>query len=410
MNKTSDDPQPTASTAPLGGVKVLDFGQFIAGPLCAALLGDFGADVIRVERPAGSLDRFVQPIGAAAPGGAVYLQMNRNKRSLALDPFDQRSRAIIDRLIAGADVVIANVPGPTLKSMGLDYARISGVNPRIILATCTAFGAHGAQADLPGFDGVGQAISGAMHLGGDAGEPRKAYVHWVDHLTAVLSAFGIMGALQARSITGQGQQVEVSLARSALLAMAANFIEEDALHVGRSGTGNRAQLAGPADVFRTRDGHVLLQVIGASMFRRCAKLLDRADWLDDPRLATDELRGAHGAELSGVVGGFCASRSTEECVSAFQSAGLPCAPVLDVAGALRDPGLRAGAMWTWTEAGDEGLKVPLASPPVALSKTPGAIRMPAPALGEHTRDILREVGVDVTTMEALVRAGVAKTL
>jgi crotonobetainyl-CoA:carnitine CoA-transferase CaiB-like acyl-CoA transferase len=395
------------SLAALRGIRVLDFGQFIAGPLCAALLGDFGADVIRIERPGGGADRYVQPVGDAAAGGAVYLQVNRNKRSLALDPFDDRSREVLDRLIGSADVVIANVPAPTLESMGLSYARISRLNPRIILSTCTAFGSKGPLADLPGFDGVGQAMSGAMHLSGEQGEPRKAYVHWVDHLTAVLSAFGVLAALRARDLTGGGQQVQTSLARSALFAMAANLIEEDVLHLGRSGTGNRAQLAGPADVYPTADGHVLLQVIGAGMFRRCAKLVDRSDWLQDARFATDELRGENGADLGAVMAGFCRSRTTEECLSAFRSAGLPCAPILDLAGALAQPSFQAEAMWTWAETPDGETRVPLASPPVVMSETPGVISSVSPKLGQHTQDILDELGMSAAAREALITAGVA---
>ena len=282
----------TAPRRPLEGIRVVDFGQFIAGPLAAALLGDFGADVIRVERPEGGADRFVQPIGAHMPGGAVYLQINRNKRSLALDSFDARAREIVDRLIMHADVVVANAPDATRDAMGLSYERVSALNPRLILATCTAFGSGGALANAPGFDGIGQAMSGAMHMSGKDGEPRKAYAHYVDHLSAALSAFGVMMALRERERTGRGQHVETSLLRSALLTMAANLTEEDVLQIGRHGIGNRAHLAGPADVFRTRDGHVLVQVIGDSMFGRCARLMQRVDWLDDPRFVSDETRCA----------------------------------------------------------------------------------------------------------------------
>jgi crotonobetainyl-CoA:carnitine CoA-transferase CaiB-like acyl-CoA transferase len=279
---------------PLAGIRVVDFGQFVAGPLAAALLADFGADVIRVERPDGGADRYVQPIGDNAPEGAVYLQLNRNKRSLALDPFDERAREIVDRLIRHADVIIVNAPEATREAMGLSWERVTAVNPRLILSSCTAFGS-GPLGNVPGFDGIGQAMSGAMHMTGKDGEPRKAYVHYVDHLTAVLSALGIMMALRDREFSGCGQHVETSLLRSALLTMAANLIEEDALRVGRPGIGNRAHLAAPADVFATRNGHVLIQIIGNGMFRRCARLMQHPEWIDDPRFASDEKRGAHGA-------------------------------------------------------------------------------------------------------------------
>jgi crotonobetainyl-CoA:carnitine CoA-transferase CaiB-like acyl-CoA transferase len=399
----------TAAEAALDGIRVVDFGQFIAGPLCAALLGDFGAEVIRVERPGGAADRTVQPLGdPALPGGAVYLQVNRNKRSLALDPFDPRARPVVDRLIGWADVVVANVPRTTLETMGLAYERIAAVNPRAILATCSAFG-DGPLADLPGFDGIGQAMSGAMVMSGTGGEPRKAYAHYVDHLSAVLGAYGVMAALRAREATGRGQQVETSLVGSALFAMAANLVEETVLGVGRTGRGNRAQLAGPADVYATRDGHVLVQVIGNSMFRRCVRLLDRPDWLADPRFASDESRGAHGALLSEVVAAWCVSRTTEACVAAFRGAGLPVAPVLTPRGALEHPDLPQARLWTRPQDNSDACAVQVLQPPLTLSATPGGVRTAAPALGAHSRAILDEIGLDRAAADALMQAGVVTT-
>ncbi|HEX5777230.1 MAG TPA: CoA transferase [Xanthobacteraceae bacterium] len=392
---------------PLTGIRVVDFGQFVAGPLAAALLADFGADVIRVERPDGGADRHVQPIGADAPGGAVYLQLNRNKRALALDPFDDRARDVVDRLIRHADVIVVNAPEATRDAMGLSWERVATLNPRLILATCTAFGG-GPLGNAPGFDGIGQAMSGALHMTGKDGEPRKAYAHYVDHQTATLSAFGVMLALREREQTGRGQHVETSLLRSALLTMAANLIEEDVLQVGRAGIGNRAHLAGPADVFRTLDGHVLLQVVGDSMFRRCARLLQRPEWIDDPRFTSDEERGTHGAILSEAVAAWCANRSTEECIAILRAAGLPAAPVLAPRETLRHPDLQAGEFWSRVASGN-GPAVLLAAPPVVLSASPGAIERGAPALGEHSLEILDELGLDPQTAQALREAGVVKT-
>jgi len=388
---------------PLRGLRVVDFGQFIAGPLCAALLADFGADVIRVEKPDGNADRFVQPLGAAWPGGGVYWQVNRNKRSLALDPFDRDSRPVLDRLLATADVVVVNAPPATLAAMGLGYERISAINPRIVLSICTAYGRHNRLSDLPGFDGIGQAMSGAAYLSGADGEPRKSYCHWVDHMTAALSAFGIMAALRDRDRTGKGQIVDASLLHTSVFAMAANLIEEDSLGVGRVGTANRAQLAGPADVYRTSDGHVLLQVIGRSMFRRCAELFDRPDWIDDPDFATDELRGNNAARLNAVVEAFCLARSTAQCLSAFRAAGLPCAPVNSPAAALNDPDLQAMGLWARfpiDTAGDQGM---LVQPPVRLSRSPGSVRAVAPQLGAHSSEILEELGLEPQSQTAFIK-------
>lgn len=364
----------TGAPAPLAGLKVLDFGQFVAGPLCALMLAELGAEVTRIERPGGGPDRYVQPVGAEA-GGAVYLQLNRGKRSRVLDPFDPRDAEAIDALLTAADVVVANYPDRTLAAMRLDWPRLEALNPRLILASTSAFGA-GPQAGLPGFDGIGQAMSGAMHLTGADGEPRKAYVHWVDHLTAALSAFGVMAALASRATTGRGQRVETSLLGSALFAMAGTLIEERALGLDRPGIGNRAQLAGPADVFAAEDGHVLLQVIGEGPFKRAARLFGRPDWLDDPRFSDDAGRGRHGADLSAVVADWCAGRSVAACLAAFAEAGLAAAPVLSPRAALTHPAVAAAGLFT-------GGPHPALRLPIALGAVPPADLHPAPVLGAH---------------------------
>ncbi len=390
----------------LDGITVLDFGHFIAGPQCAALLGDFGASVIRIERPEGGNDREVGPISddPAAPGGSLYIQVNRNKRSLAIDPFNPASRPVLDRLLAGADVVIANFPPRTLADMGLAYDRIAAINPRIVLCTCAAYGYQGGFAGKPGFDGIGQAMSGAMHMTAEDGRPRRAFPMYVDHATAALSAFGIMAALRAREATGRGQVVEAALLGTALSMTMSGIAEEAALGLDRQGSGNRGQTAGPVDVFRTTDGWILLQVVGASMFRRCAKLVDRPDWLDDPRFRDDLSRGEHGIELSEGVGAWCAARSTADCLDAFARAGLPAAPVLSFRQALNDPDIAAQGFWQWRDVRGFDRPLPVMTPPVRLSDTPGRVDRMAPALGADTFDILRALGLDDADLAALKQA------
>ncbi|MGQ3028969.1 MAG: CaiB/BaiF CoA transferase family protein [Ferrovibrionaceae bacterium] len=390
----------------LDGITVLDFGHFIAGPQCGALLADFGADVIRIERPEGGNDREVGPISSdpATPGGTLYLQVNRNKRSLALDPFNPAARPVIDRLLAGADVVIANFPPKTLADMGLDYARIAAINPRIVLCTCAAFGHEGGFRGRPGFDGIGQAMSGAMHMTGDDGRPRRAFAMYVDHATAALSAFGVMAALRAREATGHGQQVEAALLGTALSMTMSGLAEEAALAPDRKGTGNLGQTAGPADIYRTTDGWVLLQVVGASMFRRCARLVGHPEWIEDPRFHDDLSRGEHGAELSAGVGAWCAGLSTADCLDAFARAGLPAAPVLSFRQALDDPDIAAQGYWQNHAVPGVERPVPIMTPPVRLSATPGRFARLAPALGADTEAILRGLGLDDADLAALKQA------
>src|SRR5262245_50244178 len=199
----------------LAGIRVLDFGRFIAGPFCGALLADHGAEVIRVDKIGGSEDRCLLPLAASGEGG-LYMQVNRGKRSLALEPTVAEGRAIVRKLIARSDIVIANLPGATLQSMGLDFVSVSAINPRAILVATNAFGVTGPYAHRLGFDGLGQALSGAAYMTGDPDAPRRAAVNWVDFGTAISAAFGALLALMARERTGRGQEVSGSLMATAL--------------------------------------------------------------------------------------------------------------------------------------------------------------------------------------------------
>src|SRR5437868_5451681 len=199
----------------LDGVRVLDFGRYIAGPFCGALLGDLGAEVIRIEKLEGSEDRWVTPV-AEGGEGAMFLQMGRNKLGMTLNPVKPAGREVVQKLVAVSDVVIANLPYDDLKKMGIDYETISAINPRIILATNSTFGSEGPYATRVGFDTIGQAMSGAMFLSGDGEVPTRANAPYVDFGTALLNTVGVLAALMDRAKTGKGQKVETALLRTAI--------------------------------------------------------------------------------------------------------------------------------------------------------------------------------------------------
>ena len=210
----------------LNDIRVLDFGRYIAGPYCGALLGDLGAEVIRIERLDGSEDRFIHPLKEEGGEGAMFMQMNRNKKGMTLNPTKEGSSSIVEKLIKSADVVIANLPPQTLKRMGIDYETISKYNPGIILTTVSAFGAGGPYSERVGFDGVGQAMSGAAYLTGDETEPVKAYSPYIDYGTASLTAMGTLAAIIERNQTGKGQIVEGALFATSLAFMNTHLIEQ----------------------------------------------------------------------------------------------------------------------------------------------------------------------------------------
>lgn len=375
----------------LRGIRVLDFGRYIAGPYCAALLAEHGAEVIRVERRGGGEDRWVQPV-AAGGEGTLFLQVNRNKLSLTLDPTGPEGREVVRKLVATADVVVANLPPQTLVAMGLDYQSLVAVKPDVILTTATAYGRGGPYSNRVGFDMVGQAMSGAVYLSGDPGEPRRAMVAWVDFGTAVHAAFGTMVALLSRQQTGKGQVVEGSLLATALSVNNATLIEQAVLETNRLPTGNRSQTSAPADVFRTEDGWIVCQVLGPSQFGRWARLMGEDHWLSDPRFADDLSRGTHGEVVSARMSAWCAGRTTAGALDELGRASIPAAPVLTPQQALDDPHVRQMGFFEPIDYPGLPRPAPIARAAVSLSATPGGIRTRAPTLGEHTDAILAGLG------------------
>ena len=281
----------------LSGVRVLDFGRYIAGPYCAALLADLGADVIRIERLDGGEDRWVAPVGDDGVG-AMYVVMNRNKRGMTLDPGSPEGREIVRRLVATADVVVANLPPDVLRSLALDLESLRAVKPDIILTTVTAFGAGGPWSHRHGFDGIGQVMCGSAYLTGTPEQPYRAAVAWVDYGTASLAAFGTLAALMERQKTGRGQKVEGALLRTAVAFNNPTLVEQQVVRPNRVATHNRGQTSAPSDLYRTKDGWIIAYAIGNPMFKRWARLMGEEHWLTDPRFADDLARGDHGEIIS----------------------------------------------------------------------------------------------------------------
>ncbi len=384
----------------LKGIRVLDFGRYIAGPYCATLLADLGAEVIRIEKVDGSEDRFLSPVTEQGDG-AMFMQMGRNKLGMTLNPMKEEGREIVRKLVATADVVVANLPPDTLAKMGLDYDSLCAIKPDIILTMISAFGRGGPYEKRVGFDGLGQAMSGSMYMSGTPEQPAKAYAPFIDFGTASLSAFGTMAALFQRQKTGKGQIVEGALFNTALTMMNGTLIEQAMIAVNRVASLNRSQTSAPADTFRTRDGWVLVQSVGGPLFKRWADLMGEEHWLQDPRFKDDISRGDHGEIISERLAEWCAERSSEEVLAAMEEARIPAGPVLSPQQVLEDPHIAAKGLFQAIDYPGTDKAAPVMKTPVELSETPGAIERRAPTLGEHTEQIMQELGYDAASIQAL---------
>ena len=389
----------------LAGIRVLDFGRYIAGPYCAALLADLGADVIRIERRGGGEDRWVAPI-ADDGVGALYITTNRNKRAMTLDPSCPEGREIVKKLVATSDVVVANLPPEVLRSLALDLDSLRRVKPDIILTTVTAFGAGGPWSHKHGFDGVAQLMCGSTYLSGTPEQPIRAAVAWVDCGTASLAAFGTLAALMARQKTGRGQKVEGALLRTAVAFNNPALVEQQVIQVNRVATLNRGQTAAPSDVFRTKDGWIIAYAIGNPMFARWAKLMGEDHWLDDARFKDDQGRGDHGEIISKRMAHWTAERTMVDALAELDAAKIPAGPLYSPQQTLEDAHIRAAGLLHDTDYPGLPRPAPLAPTPVALSETPGRFRRRAPGLGEHTEAILAELGYDGRSIAALRERGV----
>lgn len=372
----------------LDGLVAVDLTSHLSGPYCTMLLGDMGADVIKVERPEKGDDARV--MGPVVDGmGAPFALWNRNKRSIALDPKLPEDARVLRRLVERADVLVENMRPGALARMGLDWASISAANPRLIQASISGFGQTGPWADHGGFDLMTQAMSGLMAGNGPVdGDPYRLPIAISDVAGGMFACIGILGALQARERTGRGQQVEASLFESAM----AFGVYEAALVLGtgrvpeRLGQAHRGNA--PYQAFRTADGWITIGAGQDHFFRRFCGLLELPEVPADPRFAGMQARVANNDALVAILGEKVALRDSAHWLAVLMQAGIPAEPVLRYDEALAHPQAVARGMVAEVPGASQGLKRTLA-PAVRLSETPSAVRRPAPGLDEQGEEIRR---------------------
>ena len=399
------DPEAQA-LLPLEGFRVIDLSRFLAGPFCASILADFGAEVIRVEPLDGGEDRGLVPLGGKDPGGAIFQQTNRNKKSLALDIRSPDGRALLERLLATADVVLTNMPRDTLLRARLDRESLSCIRADIVTANISAYGTDGPLASRNGFDGVGQAMSGAAWLAGDGETPARAGCSYVDYGAGMAAALGILAALIRRGRTGEGEDVQASLLGTALTFANPWHIEEAIRGLGRAPFGNRSPNSAPSDVFRTLDGHIVVQIISNPMFARWAMLMGHPELIDDPELQDDAARGRQGERISGIMSEWTAVRTSEEALSVLAQSGLPAGPVYSPRQLVEDPLVAQSQLLSPVQIPGHTRPAPIAGPVARLDGVGPGIRACAPFVGQNTRAVLLDIGVSAAEMASLAARGI----
>ncbi len=365
----------------LDGLTVIDLTTHLSGPYCAMILADHGADVIKVERPGGDDTRRVPPFigGESAP----FMLWNRNKRGVVLDLKQPDDRAVLLALIDEADVVIENFRPGTMDRLGLGWEDLHARNPRLIYGAISGFGQTGPYAKRGGFDLVAQAMSGLMAMNGPKdGPPHRLPIAISDVTAGMFLAIGILMALEARHRTGQGQRVETSLVEAALSMQVYEAAQYLATGTRPERLGQAHRGSSPYQMFATADGHIVVGGAGQAMFLRLCAIVERPDWPDDPRFATNAARVAHNDELVALIEARLRTRPSAWWLARLEEAGVPAGPVMTHDQVFADPQVLARGMVAEVEHATAG-RVRTLGVPVKLDATPGGVRRPAPALDEH---------------------------
>ncbi len=389
---------------PMAGTRVVDLTRILAGPLCAMMLGDMGADVIKVEPPETGDDTRSWGPPFAAGEAAYFLGVNRNKRSLTLNMAGPAGQKILARLIVKADVLIDNFKLGTLDRWGITDAWFEQNAPRVVRCSITGYGSNGPKARQPGYDFILQAESGLMSICGEpGGSPTKYGVAIVDVCTGMLACSSILAALNARHHTGMGQKVETSLYETSL-AMLVN-VASNVLVSGKGGGrfGNGHPSIVPYTTYQTADAMIALAVGNDNQFARTAEVLGHLEWANDPRFKTNRARVENRITIDGLIGDTFARDNADAWLSKLKAVGVPCGKINSVAAALADPHTAARHMVETVEHPTVGA-LKMLGIPFKFSNTKPSVRRAPPTLGQHTDEILAtELGLDADAIAQLRR-------
>jgi formyl-CoA transferase len=379
-------------TPPLDGVRVVDLTQVMAGPFCTMLLGDLGADVIKVEPPGGDLSRSMggRRLHMKGKDHAPFIALNRNKRSIVLDLKVPSDRDRLLALVADADILVENFRPGVAERLGVGFATVARKNPRLVYCSISGFGQSGPWADRPGFDLIAQGMSGVMSVtgtGGDSPTPMKCGIPISDLGAGLFAANGIQAALLAREKTGRGQQVETSLFEAALGLSVWEATEYWATGEAPQPLGSAHRLSAPYQAFRARDGFLTIAALTTPHWEKLCQVLDRAELPLDARYMSNADRLSNLESLVHEIERALSAHTVDEWVDRLLAAGIPCGPILDYPQVFEAPHTAARRM---VEVVDHPVDGPVRTLgiPVKLSDTPGSVRRPPPLLGQHTAEVL----------------------
>lgn len=379
----------TRPAGPLDGVKVLDLSRFIAGPLCAQILGDFGAEVVKVERPSGEDSRHHGPYWK---GESIYMFLyHRNKQAATLDTRHERAIGILESLVRWADIVVENFRPGTLEDMGIGYERMKELNPAVILVSISGFGQTGPDSKRALFDAISQASSGLMSVTGEPdGKPTLSGTYIADYTTGYQGAIGAMAALMHRNRTGEGQLVDIASYDTMFSALGTRLIAELMLGLDMPRSGSRDLLTAPVNVYEAQDGPIYIQAGTASLFVKMCAVMDRPDLAVDERFTTVEGRMSHQQFLEAIIGEWAGRRSTSEIETVLEGAGIPYAKVASVAEVAASPQIEAREMIVEAQHPLLGT-IRMPGNPIKMEKTPPTIRKAPPSVGEDNDYVYRTI-------------------
>jgi crotonobetainyl-CoA:carnitine CoA-transferase CaiB-like acyl-CoA transferase len=394
----------TTATGPLQGMRVIELAHIMAGPVCGLMLADMGADVIKVEKPSGDDSRrFVPPdINGEA---AAYMMMNRNKRGIALNLKDADAVDVLRKLLSEADVVIENYRTGTMERLGLGYDDLVKINPRLIYCEISGFGRTGPYADRGGFDLIAQGMAGLMSITGEGPgrPPVKVAAPISDINSGILAAMGVSAAYANMLRTGQGQKVDTSLFEAAIVQTYWQSAIAFATGEKPEPLGSAHPLNAPYQAFQTQDGWINVGAANQSNWLRFLEVIGAPELNDDPKFASNEARKRNLPELVEILNGFLRKDTSEVWLARMEKAKLPAGPINDILQMHDDPQTRAREMVLTLDHPRAG-KVDTIGHPVKFSRTPASITRAAPILGQHSREILREIGLDEARIAALINA------